>query len=98
MLEKVTRPARVFLRDPGGFLPLVGRVNGSGPMAKDGDTGEARLLTVSEACTRLRISKWTLYELIRKRQLETIRIGRRRLIPAISIAMLLERLLREESL
>lgn len=50
------------------------------------------LLTVAEACASLRVSKWTLYQLIRSRQLETVRIRRRRLIPLAAIHDLVSRL------
>jgi excisionase family DNA binding protein len=40
------------------------------------------MLTVDEAANRLRVSRWTLYTLIRSNQLRTIKIGRRRLVPA----------------
>jgi excisionase family DNA binding protein len=43
------------------------------------------LLTVAEACSALRISKWTLYRLIQRKQLKTIKIGSRRLIPLQSV-------------
>src|SRR5258706_16380100 len=39
------------------------------------------LLTVPEAAARLRVSKWMLYNLIRARQLRSVKIGARRLIP-----------------
>jgi len=58
---------------------------------------EAALLTVKEACATLRISKWSLYQLIRSRQLETIRIGRRRLIPVTAIQTLIRQLGREDA-
>ena len=38
------------------------------------------LLTVDEAAEYLRVSRWTVYNLIRSNQLRTIKIGRRRLI------------------
>lgn len=38
------------------------------------------LLTVPEACGRLRISRWSFYQLIHQRQIETLTIGRRRLV------------------
>lgn len=50
------------------------------------------VLTVAEACESLRVSRWTLYQLIRSRQLETIRIRRRRLIPLTAIDDLVSRL------
>jgi excisionase family DNA binding protein len=54
------------------------------------------VLTVNEACATLHISRWTLYKLIRERRLDTIKIGRRRLIPANEISALIERLRGEE--
>jgi len=56
---------------------------------------EPGLLTVGEACARLRISRWMLYQLIHTRQLTSIKLGRRRLIPEAAIAALIERMLRE---
>lgn len=39
------------------------------------------VITVDEAAKKLRISRWTLYTLIRSNRLKTIKIGRRRLVP-----------------
>jgi excisionase family DNA binding protein len=39
-----------------------------------------RLLTVDEAAEQLRVSRWTVYNLIRSNQLRTVKIGRRRLV------------------
>jgi excisionase family DNA binding protein len=39
-----------------------------------------QLLTLAEACGVLRISKNTLYDHIHRREIETIKLGRRRLI------------------
>jgi excisionase family DNA binding protein len=50
------------------------------------------VLTVTEACQQLRVSKWTLYKLMHSRQLESIRIRRRRLIPLSAIQDLVSRL------
>jgi len=44
------------------------------------------LLTVSEAAKELRISKWTLYQLIRSDQLKTLTIASRRLIASDDLA------------
>jgi excisionase family DNA binding protein len=44
------------------------------------------VLTVDEAAERLRVSRWTLYNLIRSNQLRTIKIGRRRLVPVAALA------------
>ena len=54
------------------------------------------VLTIQEACAALRISKWTLYQLIRSRQLATIKIGSRRVVSAAAIQALLDRLQEEE--
>ncbi|MFE4370418.1 helix-turn-helix domain-containing protein [Streptomyces sp. NPDC056835] len=61
----------------------------------DASTSVPELLTVREAAEKLRISKWKLYELIRSRKLDTIQIGRRRLVPAKAIEKLLDQLTRE---
>jgi hypothetical protein len=45
----------------------------------------------------LRISKWSLYELIRSRQLETVKIGSRRVVPVAAVHALLDRLRGEET-
>lgn len=50
------------------------------------------VLTVKEACAALHVSPWTLYKLIRERKLDSIKIGRRRLIPVGEIPALIERL------
>lgn len=55
------------------------------------------LLTVPEACTALRVSRWSLYQLIQLRQLDTIRIGKRRLIPVAAIEDLIKRQRIEEA-
>lgn len=54
------------------------------------------LLTVLEACQVLRISRWTLYALIRERAIETITIGRIRRIPISSISRYIRRKLKED--
>jgi excisionase family DNA binding protein len=53
------------------------------------------LLTISEACEALKISRWSLYQLINKRRLKTVRIKRRRLITPADLTALIEEL-REE--
>lgn len=69
------------------------------PIREGDDTNamEPALLTVPEALKQLGgISKWSLYQLIHSRQLESIRIGRRRLIPKTAITKLIEKLTRED--
>jgi excisionase family DNA binding protein len=53
------------------------------------------LLTVPEACAQLHISRWMLYRLIHTRQLTTIKLGRRRLIPQAAVISLIKRLAEE---
>ena len=60
------------------------------------DAGTA-LLTVREACSQLRISKWTLYGLLRSGQLDSVRIGRRRLIAPAALEDLVRRLSNREA-
>ncbi len=54
------------------------------------------VLTVKEACQVLRISRWTLYDLIRARSIETIKIGRSRRIPVSSVSKYIKRRLAED--
>ena len=53
---------------------------------------QTELLTVPEAAQRLRISRWMLYNLIRSRQLRTVRIGNRRLIRVSAISAYIAKL------
>jgi excisionase family DNA binding protein len=43
-------------------------------------TSQERLLTINEVADLLRISRWSVYQLIWSGQLHTLTIGRRRLI------------------
>ena len=43
-------------------------------------TEPARLLDINEACQVLRISRWSLYQLINQRRIKTVRISGRHLI------------------
>jgi excisionase family DNA binding protein len=56
-----------------------------------------KLLTIPEACDVLRVSKWTVRRLIQSRQLATVKIRRRRLVPIAAVKELLDRLRAEES-
>ena len=53
---------------------------------------ELMLLTIDAAAASLRVSRWSVYNLIRSGQLRTIRIGRRRLVPMNALTECLERL------
>ncbi|HEY5358037.1 MAG TPA: helix-turn-helix domain-containing protein [Streptosporangiaceae bacterium] len=50
------------------------------------------LFTIDEAAARLRVSRWSVYNLIRSGQLRTIKIGRRRLVPLDALSECPERL------
>jgi excisionase family DNA binding protein len=50
------------------------------------------VLTVDEAAERLRVSRWSIYALIRSNQLRTVKIGRRRLVPVDALAECLDQL------
>ncbi|MGW4842749.1 helix-turn-helix domain-containing protein [Nocardia brasiliensis] len=60
-------------------------------LSTDGATG---LLTVPEACARLRISKSNLYTLIHHRELSTVKIGRRRFVPVEETTRFVQQLTR----
>ncbi len=44
------------------------------------DSASDHLLTIEETTEWLRVSRWSVYNLIRANQLRTIKIGRRRLV------------------
>ena len=50
------------------------------------------LFTIDEAAAQLRVSRWSVYNLIRSGQLQTIKIGRRRLVPLDALTKCLEHL------
>ncbi|MYZ33925.1 MULTISPECIES: helix-turn-helix domain-containing protein [unclassified Streptomyces] len=54
--------------------------------------GADELLTVAESCAELRVSKWTLYQYIHSRQLASLKIRSRRLIPRSALRALVEKL------
>lgn len=51
----------------------INQLNETGPL-------RARLLDINEACQVLRISRWSLYQLINQRRIKTVRISGRHLI------------------
>jgi excisionase family DNA binding protein len=53
---------------------------------------DVMLFTIDEAAAQLRVSRWTVYNLIRSGQLRTIKIGRRRLVPIDASSECLEHL------
>ena len=50
--------------------------------------GGKAVFTVAEAAAYLRVSKGTVYELLRTRQLDSIQIGRRKIIPGRALQKL----------
>jgi excisionase family DNA binding protein len=59
--------------------------------SKQADSSVTAMLTVLEACAYLRISKWTFYQLIRKKEIKSLKIRSRRLIRMQSVLEFLER-------
>jgi excisionase family DNA binding protein len=60
----------------------------------DAGSGEV-YLTVNEVASRLRISRWKVYELIRLRELESFRVGRCRRVPASAVELMVNRLMKD---
>jgi excisionase family DNA binding protein len=55
-------------------------------------TTQERLLTLNEVADLLRISRWSVYQLIWSGQLDTLTIGRRRLVRPAAFAECLDQL------
>lgn len=49
------------------------------------ENGAADMLTIEDVCAKLQVSRWTINELVRSRQLPSVKIGRRRFIPRRSL-------------
>ncbi|WP_329175601.1 helix-turn-helix domain-containing protein [Streptomyces sp. NBC_01477] len=60
-------------------------------------TADAELLTVPEVMARLKISRSTVYDLIRTRQLASITLGRVRRIPAHALTDFIHARLEQEA-
>lgn len=56
-----------------------------------------RLMTIDEVRDRLRVSRWSVYQLINNRQLKTITIGTRRLVAPEDFEALVRGLRHEET-
>lgn len=69
------------------------------PTTNNADNGTKGpvLLTIDEAREVLRISRWSLYKLINARQLKTIKLGQRRLVPADDLHRFIDELRQEEA-
>ena len=46
---------------------------------------DMRLISIPEACKRLGIGHWAVYQQINKRALKTVKIGKRRLVSVKSL-------------
>jgi excisionase family DNA binding protein len=53
---------------------------------------DVTLFTIDETAAQLRVSRWSVYNLIRSGQLQTIKIGRRRLVPLDALTECLQHL------
>ena len=53
---------------------------------------DVTLFTIDETAAQLRVSQWSVYNLIRSGQLQTIKIGRRRLVPLDALTECLQHL------
>ena len=51
---------------------------------------QALVLTVRETADQLKTSEWTVHKLIRERQLGSIKVGARRLVPWADLEMFIE--------
>lgn len=60
--------------------------------AKPAEPQLEQMLTVQEACRQLRISRAMLYDFIRKKQLPSVKLGRRRFFRSASIGEFIKRL------
>lgn len=78
--------------------PPVGGLRQAGAEADEPCRSALSLLTIPEASAKLRISRWSVYQLIHSGRLETIRIGARRLVPCSSIRAFIDQQLIEEKL
>ena len=56
------------------------------------EVADGYLLTIDEAAERLRVSRWSVYNLIRGHQLRTVKIGRRRLVTPAALTECVEQL------
>ncbi|HSX65947.1 helix-turn-helix domain-containing protein [Nocardioides sp.] len=50
-----------------------------------------QLCTVEETCKLLRVSRWQVNDLINRRELSSVKIGRRRLVPLADLRAFLDR-------
>ena len=58
---------------------------------------EKLMVSVNEACDRTGIGRSALYEMIRDGEIQSVKVGRRRLIPVTGLESLVERLIAESN-
>lgn len=68
-----------------GILPADFADKGIQEVGTARPADRSRLLTIPEACTALRLSRWSVYQLLHRRDLASIKIGRRRFVTAAEI-------------
>ena len=56
------------------------------------DGSALQLYTIPETCELLRVSRWQVYQLINSQQLVSVKINRRRLVPAEELHAFVRRL------
>lgn len=61
-------------------------------MTKKPSLQEPLLLTIEDVRAALQVSRWQVYQMINKRQLKTVTIGRRRLVVPEDLKALVEEL------
>jgi len=64
-----------------GFVQGVPIFDAKEPPSKERfDMNELQLLSIPEACKRLGIGHWNIYQLINKKAIKTVKLGKRRLV------------------
>jgi excisionase family DNA binding protein len=67
------------------------------PTIQAPETGPRVLLTVEQAAERLSISRTNMFKLIKAKDIESVRIGQLRRIPASAIDAYVQRLIEEQN-
>ena len=60
-------------------------------MAREIGRAAVQLCSIDETCELLRVSRWQVYQLINRRQLASVKIGRRRLVPLTELTAFIAR-------
>lgn len=56
-----------------------------------------RLLTVEQVCERLAVSRWTVYRLIKERELVSVKVRNGRRVPVESVRAYVDALIEESA-